>query len=168
MYGGSRIERGLTHRNWRRSTCAECICVAALGKSECPLWVGSTHCRLAASGKPNSTGRFPAMNLESGPTQPDPLLPLSQPFQMPQPRRKAVVRRLDCERLPCPVRSGCTLQGPGVMAVYLLIVRDADFLHAYRPEKQELSWVIVSPLVHIPRVLSSLWKSAKVLSPFDE
>ncbi|CAG9237560.1 hypothetical protein BCAR13_810020 [Paraburkholderia caribensis] len=36
----------------------------------------STHCRLAASRKQNSTGRFPAMNLKSGLTQPDPDLPL--------------------------------------------------------------------------------------------
>ncbi len=41
-----------------------------------PSWVVSMHCRLAASGKRNSTGRFPAMNLDSGLTQPDPLRPV--------------------------------------------------------------------------------------------
>ena len=35
-------------------------------------WVGSTHCRLAASGKSDSTGRFLAVSLNKGQTQPDP------------------------------------------------------------------------------------------------
>jgi hypothetical protein len=39
---------------------------------EQPEWVGSTHCRLAASGKWNSTSRFPAMNLKSGRPVADP------------------------------------------------------------------------------------------------
>lgn len=47
-----------------------------LEKVEAPLWVGSTHCRLAASGTLDSSDRFPAMCLGSRLTQPAPELPL--------------------------------------------------------------------------------------------
>lgn len=36
------------------------------------MWVGKTHCRVAASGQLNSSDRFPAMNVKSGRTPPDP------------------------------------------------------------------------------------------------
>lgn len=42
-----------------------------------PLRVGSTHCRLAASGNRNSTGRFPEMYPKRGPSQPDPQRPVA-------------------------------------------------------------------------------------------
>lgn len=43
-----------------------------MARFERQKWVVSTHCRLAASGKRNSTGRFPAINCKSGLTKPDP------------------------------------------------------------------------------------------------
>ncbi len=46
--------------------------MSVMGKGERLFRVGGTHCRVAASGQPNSTDRFRAMSLKSGRTQPDP------------------------------------------------------------------------------------------------
>jgi hypothetical protein len=70
-------------------------------RSDRQLRVGSTHCRLTASGPRSLSDRFRAVSSGSGPTQPDPQPPLSfvQNGHSRQADRRCITLS-DCPRYP--------------------------------------------------------------------